>query len=271
MAAISGTFKTSARYIGYRPPADNSRNWGTGVDPDHGRSDLPDLGFPSPVEPAFRNWTPPYLEDYFDPAADDLPYLPQREQEPAGHDVPSVPSGYIRDDASQAANGAARMVGRGANTSVGRPTGRRDYGETNVTEMRRSLPPLRGEPGPLTGQALRALRGRNSLEVNNPGSPEVSFSGNYVRQGQEIYRLTNRPMPRRGLSHTKRPLYVNVAATAIDSPGVESPYSSAFSSAPNMSVGPPVPFLRRQPRPMDEDAVQDGTELYEEPITRWGL
>lgn len=273
MPPISGSFKGSSNYVGYRPSADLSRNWGTGVDVDHNRTDQPDPGFPGPAHPPYVQWVPPYIEDFFNPAADDLPYLPAREQEPKGHDVPGVPSGYIGDDESQAKNNQARSVNLGANTSVGRPTGQRSFGETNRSPLTESLPPARGE-GEVTGQALRALRGRNSLAVNNPGSPEVNFSGNYVRQGRELSRLTNRPMPRTDLTHTKRALHLNLAETAGNRPGVESPYSSSVASTPVMSVGAVFPFMRRQPRQWDEDVVRDGTEVdYDETsdYQSWGL
>lgn len=277
---ISGSWKASPRatgaYVdrvgGYR------RNWGVSVDPDHNRSDLPDPGFPAPVPPppGTRTWVPPFIEDFFDPEGDPLPYFPAAEQEPAGHDVPYAPSGGVRPGTP-----ADRVAGllheryRGADTSRDRPMVARQWDERYVTEMRTSLPATpQGTSGSLTGQALRALRGRNSLAVNNPGDPAINFSGNYVRQGNEIYRWTHRRMPYNTITPTMRVLHGNWAAAPQETTPVASPYTSYLPGGRGLTqgVGPQTPFMRREPRPWDEDAVRDGSEETGDPdYVTWGL
>jgi hypothetical protein len=264
MAPISGSFKNSPKATGY-VPKDNTRNWGTGVDPGHDRADMPDLGTPPPVRHA-KLLPPEYIEDYYDPERDEPPYFALKDQEPAHfddpdqHDVETLPWGVPDNDRLRQISGRLHSIRRGAQWAYRTASMvDRDVTTRNVTERLQSLPPggMPQQGGPITGGALRALRGFNSLPVNNPGSPDVSYSGNYTRQGWEISRWTNRRMGRRGISHTKRQLHVNVAATAIDTPPHPGPYSSPFASYGDFAVGMQRPAQRREPRPWDEDQVED--------------
>lgn len=257
------------RIGGYR------RNWGVGVDPDHERSDTPDPGFPAAVPHAGPpTWVPPFIEDFYDPEGDPLPYFPLVEQEPPGHDVPNVPNGGVPARLADEQANAARSVYRGADTSRGRPMVARQWDERYGSELRPSFGQTpQGTTGPLEGQALRALRGRNSLPINNPGDPAVNFSGNYVRSGREQYRTTDRKMPYNQITPTMRVLHLNVAAGERPTTPIESPYTSYLpGGVGDMPVGPQTPYMRREPRPWDEDAVRDGTEDSEpDEYQSWGL
>lgn len=275
---ISGTWKKSPRATGayvdrvgaYR------RNWGAPADPDHSRPDDPDPGFPAMVPPpGGKTWTPPFIEDFFDPDADALPYFPAAEQEPPGHDVPNVPNGGVLPHTADRQANAARAQYRGADTSRNRPVVARQHDQRYVSELRRSGPATpQGTEGGLTGQALRALRGRNSLAVNNPGDPSIPGSGNYVRQGGELYRWAHRRMPYNTITPTMRVLHGNWAATAAETDPAESPYTSYLPGGRGITRGngPQIPFMRREPRPWDEDVVRDGTEFPDSgEFQSWGL
>lgn len=270
---ISGTWRQSPRYAGYRPDVrGTARNWGTGVDPDHGDRTMPH-GHPPPP-PVHRLQPPPFIEDMFNvsrqppswPDADtesgDYRGYARVEDSLAQHDVPTLPWGVRDDDRlrrmSDAAHSAQkRILPSQMATKVAR--GVRDRIESVRLQ---SLPqtPM-GTGGVITGQALRSLRGRNSLVVNNPGTEDgPSGSGNYVRQGWELSRWTDRPMRRRGLSHTKRVLHVNTAEVGADAPGLPGPYASPFPQWGSLRVGTARPGVRREPRPWDEDVATDFTE-----------
>jgi hypothetical protein len=278
---ISGTWKASPRATGAYVDriGGYARNWGVSADPDHNRTDIPDPGFPAMVPPpGGRTWTPPFMEDYFDPEGDPLPYFAATEQEPAGHDVPKPPNGGVLPHTADLEANAARSVYRGADTSRNRPMVMRQADERNISELRRSGPatPLGVEgTGTLTGQALRAVRGRNSLAPNNPGSPEVNFSGNYVRQGQELYRWAMRKMPYNTITPTMRVLHGNWAAGDRETDPIDSPYTSYLPGGRGLTQGngPQTPYQRREPRPWDEDAVRDGTEGDQgsDEYLSWGL
>lgn len=274
MARLSGNL---ARTATPTAPRDNSRNWGTGVDPGHETADVPDLGTPPPVPYIYRE-VPPHLQDFFDPEQAEPPYIPEIDQEPAHfddpeqHNPPTLPRGVKDDDRLRQLSGRLHSVNKGAMRAYSATKVDRDWTTRNETLREQSLPgtdPAQGTG--ITGNALRALRGRNSLAVNNPGSPEVSFSGNYVRQGYELSRVTNRRMDRRGLTHTKRELHLNLATTAVDTPPHPGPYSSPFRSFADLSKGAQLPWMRREPRPWDEDAVSDGSAQPSERLHSWGL
>lgn len=280
MAPISGSWKASPNTTGAYVDRIGSarRNWGVPADPDHLRIDTPDEGFPPMVPPpGGRTWTPEFLEDYYDPEADPLPYFPAVEQEPAGHDVPFAPSGGVRPGSLADREAQALHTRyRGADTSIGRPRVARQYDERYVSEMRRSGPAteLGAAGGSLTGQALRAVRGRNSLSVNNPGDPAVNFSGNYVRQGNELYRWTHRKMPMNTITPTMRVLHGNWAAGDRETTPVASPYTSYLPGGRGLTrgIGAQIPYMRREPRPWDEDAVRDGSEdSGTDEYVSWGL
>ncbi len=271
--AISGSFKTSARYVGYRPDTrGTARNWGTGVDPDHSDRTMPH-GHPAPA-PVHRLESPPFIEDMFNPSRTP-PYFGDADTESgdmagtrpveaslAQHDVPTLPWGVRDDDRLRQMSGRAHMAQKRVFPSQMATRVARGFMDRIETVRLQSLPqtPM-GTGGVITGQALRSLRGRNSLAVNNPGTEDgPSGSGNYVRQGWEISRWTNRPMRRRGITHTKRELHVNTAETGVDSPGMPGPYTSPFSSFGSLRVGTARPGVRREPRPWDEDVATDFTD-----------
>jgi hypothetical protein len=153
----------------------------------------------------------------------------------------------------------------------------RQYDERNTSELRRSGPAteLGAAGGSLTGQALRAVRGRNSLSVNNPGDPAVNFSGNYVRQGQELYRWAQRKFPMKTITPTMRVLHGNWAAGDRETTPIDSPYTSYLPGGRGLTrgMGAQIPYMRREPRPWDEDAVRDGSEAPEDTAdyVSWGL
>lgn len=274
-APITGSFKTSERYVGY-PQADNARNWGEGVDPRHVDRTLPDQGTPPPA-PVHRLEIPPFIEDQVDlsrmpPAWPDADTETAPYDSPGQHDPATLPWGVRDDDRLRALSGRLHAAQARVLPSQAATTVAWDFTTRNETLREQSLPPSSAaQGGPISGQALRALRGRNSLPVNNPGSPDISFSGNYVRQGWEISRITNRRMPRRGISHTKRELHLNLADTALERPGQPGPYTSGFGSFARLNVGPTRPAQRREPRPWDEDVVTDYEDAAAAGYSSWGL
>lgn len=270
---ISGQWKQSPRFASYRPDArGTARNWGVGVDPGHSDRTMPH-GHPLPP-PVTRLEIPPFIEDMFD-VSRQPPAWPDYDTESgdmagtrpvhlslAQHDVPTLPRGVPDNDRLRRLSHAAHSAKRRMFPSQTATMVSRGFQDKIETVRLQSLPqtPM-GTGGVITGQALRALRGRNSLAINNPGLEDgPSGSGNYVRQGWEISRWTDRPMRRRGITHTKRELHVNVAETGVDSPGMPGPYTSPFNSFGSLRVGPAKPGVRREPRPWDEDVATDFTE-----------
>lgn len=269
--AISGTWQASARAQTYRP-GDTTRNWGEGVDPRHGVRPAVDASYPRPA-PVHRLEIPPFIEDQVDPNRTP-PAWPDDDTESgdyggsrpphqtlAQHEGPALPWGVKDTWRLRQLSGVLHSRQRRRFPSQSATKVDRDFTTRNQTVREQSLPPsAAAQGGPISGQALRALRGFNSLPVNNPGDPDVSFSGNYVRQGWNISRWTDRRMPRRGLTHTKRELHLNLADVALNVPGKEGPYTSPFDSYPRLSVGPLRPGVRREPRPWDEDVADDFTD-----------
>lgn len=278
--AYSGRFRKSVApdYSGTHP---SRLNWGTGADPGHANPNWgSDQGFPALKNPSLPE-TPEHVEDSFDPESAESPYFMPTDREPRGHDgYGPAPSRF--DPYREIANDNARHEANyGAELKNTQPMVARDVTQTYGSPRTQSLPPSQGDGDQgLTGQALRALRGHNALAENNPGSPEVNFSGDYTRQGWEISRLADRRMPRRRLTHTKRDLHLNLAATAAEtkpqSGANYSPYSSAFLGGIGQVVsGISSPMQRREPRPWDETAVTDGTEdsygYDTDQYSAWGL
>lgn len=283
-APISGTWRRSGRYVGYRPDArGTARNWGVGADPDHAdRSDL-DPGTPPPA-PVARLEIPTFIEDMADvhrtppawPDADtesgDMAGTRPVHQSLAQHDAPTLPWGVRDTDRLRQISGRLHAAQRRVFPYM--MATRVDRSRDTVYESTRlqSLPPsAAAQGGPISGQALRALRGRNGLPINNPGDPEVSFSGNYVRQGWDLSRWTERKMWRRSITHTKRELHVNIAETGAEAPGMPGPYTSPFPSWARLRVGTAKPGARREPRPWDEDVVDDFTAVEVTGYSSWGL
>lgn len=253
---------------------DNTRNWGEGVDARHATSSAPDMGTPPPVSHV-KLEVPAWIEDMVD-LSREPPYWPDDDTETAQyddvqqHNVAHLPYGVPDNDRLRQESGIIHSVKKRVMPYRRATMVARDFTTKNESIRLESLPQSR-QDGALTGFALRALRGRNSLAVNNPGNPDVSYSGNYVRQGWELSRVTNRRMPRRGLSHAKRQMHVNVAQTAIDTPGHAGPYSSAFSNFGNFAKGAQKPGVRREPQPWDQDLADDFSADETPGYNSWGL
>jgi hypothetical protein len=256
-------------------------NWGTGVDSGHANPQWgSDQGFPSLKNPSLPE-TPEHVEDNFDPETAESPQIPFQDREPSGHDGLGTPP-FNRGNPYDviASDTAKHEDDRGATLKNSQPMVMRGVDQTFGTPREPSLPPSQsdGDSG-VSGQALRALRGFNSLAENNPGNPEVNFSGDYTRQGYEISRVTPRTMRRRTLRHTKRQLFLNLAQTALETKpqtGANySPYSSPYNGAiGRVASGISKPMQRREPRPWDQDAVTDGSDEYYQDTSQmnaWGL
>lgn len=256
-------------------------NWGTGVDPNHADPKWGnDQGFPALKNPPLPE-TPTHIEDNYDPETAESPQIPYQDREPSGHDgIGKPPSnrGNLYDVI--ASNTTRHEDNRGATLKSSMPMVMRSIDQTFATPRTQSLPPSTTNGGSgISGQALRALRGRNALAENNPGNAEVNHSGNYTRTGYEISRLTDRVMRRRTFRHTKRNLHLNLASVAVETKPQTgsnySPYSSPFNGAiGRVASGISSPMQRREPRPWDEDAVTDGTEQYYSDTSQmnaWGL
>lgn len=258
-------------------------NWGTGVDPRHDvetpHDMWTDVGFPAPVSPPFSPALPPYIEDQFNESRIPPTASSPQDLEPKGHEGCETAPWGVGDWRSQNTNNIARSKNYGsARAAVKRHQIGRDYTQQYDRGRYPSLPAKTGDV-PTTGQAIRALRGKNALDLNNPGSPEVNGSGNYRRQGMELVAWANRRMPRKNLTHTKRLLHLNLAATAVPSTPGEgedySPYSSPFAGrvTTGMIAKRQTPMMRREPRMWDEDTVTDGTDQTDESsqFHSWGL
>lgn len=262
--AISGTFKASTDAYSVRESTRGPyrANWGTGVDPGHmGTEPLPAEARPTPAPVA--DVVPVEIEDPWtvrDPAPGE-PY----DYEPPGHEgigtVPALVPGKVADEL----NGAARSIDRGANHTRRYPVVARDASETVTNGVFHTPDPRMGDRGDtgISGQALRALTGRNSLAPNNPGDPNVNFSGSYLRQGGELIRYKDRRLPTHGfLDHTKRPLHSNEAQGAKNSQPAPSAgrYGRMARNFARLDVGTTKPLQRREPRPWDEAIVGDGSD-----------
>lgn len=265
---ITGSWKNSPAATGGETQRNFQprNNWGDGVDPRHDvatpHTQWSDAD-PTMVYPDFHVEVPPFLEDSFN-ISYIPPTFPPEFSEPDGHDgIQTAPWG-VTDQRSQVTNNAARSADRGmAKWAVRRHTIGRGSTETFDSQRTQSSEaPQTDLPGP--GQAERALRGKNALALNNPGNAETNFSGNYTRAGWEQHRWTNRWMPRRTLSHTKRMLHLNLATTAMPSAAPQgdsyNPYTSPFDGRTTQMVAKRQKTMaRREPRPWDEDITTDGS------------
>lgn len=281
--AITGSWKNSPAATG----GENQRNfqprnnWGDGADARHdsrtGHDQWSDIGFPGPVVPPFHEEVPIQIEDQFN-ISQQMPQYPAPFEEPKGHDgIATAPWG-VNEFRSQEANNAARSVDRGmpkffqTREMVGR-----SVTQTFDSQRQQSLD-YNPNDKVADGQSTRALRGKNALNLNNPGSEDAAGSGNYRRRGWEQVRFTNRWMPRRTMTHTKRALHLNLAAIAKPSAASEgdsySPYDSPFDGrVTSMNVGTQAPMARREPTAWDDTAVTDGTDQTNDnyQFNSWGL
>lgn len=264
---ISGSFKASP---GYAAEQGRTReNWGQGVDPGHEDPSLPDYGSTGMAAPPPMPGTPDYLvAGVYEPGIyplKDPPYFPPVDAEPAGHDGYGYPAWGVPDDErSRSEATAARDQDRGAQVYRYVTKVFRDWTQTFETARTQSLAPPADGTGGALGEARRALRGFNALALNNPGSAEENYSGNYIRQGWEISRWTNRTVRRTGLTHTRRPIHLNLANVAHETEPQEgadySPYGSPFVSRARVTSGISTPVQRREPRPWGEDATVDAAD-----------
>jgi hypothetical protein len=269
---FSGKFVRDTTVTTNRPAREN---WGTGVDPRHSQGAMgSDQGFPalknvpSPVVPGV-------VVDSYDPSGTNAnPNMLAPEREPRGHEGVGTPPhsadkyAEIRSDTRRHLDNLGATLKNTAHMTM------RSFTQTFASPRVESLPVSTDDgSASATGAARRALRGFNSLAANNPGSPTVNYSGNYIRQGMELYRWTNRRMPRRTPKHTQRPIYLNVASTAhvTTAPlGVNySPNGSPYPSVASMQTGTQRPMVRREPRIWDENARTDGTEQGAEQYLNW--
>lgn len=260
---------------------DARENWGTTADPGHSDASWgKDQGFPSLKKPHVGT-VPVNVEDHYDPAGvnADTSVLPP-EREPKGHDGSGTPPRSSNNYDEINADTRRHEENFGATLKNTAVKVMRSVTQTFASPLLESLPPATDDTSAsATGQARRALRGDNALAENNPGSATVNYSGNYIRQGKQLFRWTDRRMPRRGLTHTQRPIYLNVASTAHVTTSPQgsnySPYGSPFASVARVTSGTARPMQRREPRKWDESAVTDGSEdMYAADTSQfnsWGL
>lgn len=270
--AFSGNWKNSpAALQGEQFRAFTPReNWGTGADERHsertGHDVWSDMPYSDPTTPQFQEEIPVEIEDSYD-VSRIPPTLPSPlDGEPKGHDGINTAPWGVGPWRAQETNNIARETDRGLPRFFQtRETVMRGVTQTYDRGRYPSLPASDNNGGTKAeGQALRAMRGRNALAINNPGSAEGPDTGNYRRQGMEVVAWTNRWMPRRTLTHTKRALHLNLAAVAKPSAAPQgdaySPYTSPYDGrTTSLSVGTQRGMERREPRPWDEDTRTDGS------------
>ena len=253
-------------------------NWGTTADPGHA---VPtwgdDQGFPA-LKQFRKGVTPANVEDHYDPNGVNAdPNILPPEREPSGHGGTGSPSrtsneyDNIRSDTQRHSTDLGAMLLNTATIVMRSVTAR--FGSPLI----QSLPPQTDDASASsTGEARRALRGFNSLAENNPGSPTENNSGNYIRQGRELFRINDRSMPTRTLTHTYRPVYLNLAKTANETTSPQgtsySVISSPYTSVAALNVGTQRPMARREPRMWDESAVTDGSgDTDTSQFVSWGM
>lgn len=254
-------------------------NWGTTADPGHAQPTWgKDQGFPA-LKDFRKGVTPENVEDKYNPSGVNAdPNILPPDHEPKGHDGVGAPSrtsntyDNIRSDTAKHSISLGAMMLNQATIVMRSITAR--FGSPLVESLG---PQTDDASASSTGEARRALRGFNSLAENNPGSPYENYSGNYIRQGRELIRINDRSMPTRTLTHTYRPVYLNVAKTANETTSPQgtsySVYSSPYTSVAALNVGTQRPMQRREPRNWDESAVTDGSEYAADTsqFASWGM
>jgi hypothetical protein len=245
---------------------ESRNNWGTGVDPGHSDGAMgTDQGFPALTNPYVPS-TPDNVLDSYDPSGVNAsPNMLPADREPSGHAGTGSPSRTSNKYDEIASDTRRHEENYGATLKGTEPMVMRSVTQTFGSPLIESLPTATDDASAsATGEARRVLRGFNSFAQNNPGSPTENYSGNYIRRGKQLFRFTDRRMERRGLTHEKRPVYLNVATTARVTNGPQgvnySPYGSPFTSVAKLTSGPARPMARREPRQWDETAVTDGSE-----------
>ncbi len=260
--SYSGNLVRTTANTNFKP----RENWGTTADPGHSQRGWgEDQGFPSLKQ--FRTGTVPAgLEDSYNPTGTNAdPYVLPAEREPRGHESPGSPSRTSNEYDNIRSDTQRHSIDLGATLKNTATIVMRSVTAVFGSPLVPSLPQSTDDASASSsGEARRALRGFNSLALNNPGSPTENYSGNYFRQGRELVRINDRSMPTKTLTHTFRPVYLNVATTAKEttSPqgGSYSIYSSPYKSVAAIQAGALSPMQRREPRAWDESAVTDGSE-----------
>lgn len=190
--------------------------------------------------------------------------------DPQTHDAGEpMPYGAGRSYAgNRAAANAARSVDRNAAQSrLTRPL-EADDGVRSGTESH-------GGTALDIGQ-VRALRGDNSLPLNNP---DGDGAGGPMRQGTRVQRWYTRRIRQRGQwRHDYRPARGRLAGQAVNSPALAtsnrntSPFGTLDSARYRTQS---APSLRRTPRPWTEDVTSDGgpdpVSAAGQGLTGWGL
>jgi hypothetical protein len=273
--AIRGTFKRNIPVNSNRP---TRLNWGQSADSRHSSSATGnDHGFPAPTNAPIK-LVPANLIDGYDPEGINAKYTQPSEREPSGHGGTGKPPRSANPYEQQRADGARHQENFGATLKNTAAMVMRSITQTFGSPLVESLPPAPDDTASLTGGARRALRGFNGYALNNPGDPLVNGSGNYVRRGRELFRLTDRSMKPVSLSHTKRPIYINLAQSALVTQGPSgrqySPNTSPYTSVGQFRAGTEKPMLRREPPMWDQSAVSDGSESLASDSSQylsWGL
>jgi hypothetical protein len=120
--------------------------------------------------------------------------------------------------------------------------------------------------GPIELPALAGggQRGLNSYAVNNP--PLESYGGRGYRQGWVEQFAVDRKMYDPTRVHDERMITANTATVLEDQPVPDNagPYNEPFGTFARAFTRPQTPLMRRQPPPMDQSIMTDGTdELYD--------
>lgn len=190
-----------------------------GVDPSHLRPDLPDPGQVPAGYPRV-DYPPTFITQPQDDAYAhelDTPGL-ILDYEPRAHDV-GDPDAYqvapMPGVPEPPPSSLAHLVDRGLPARMlYAPPSTRAVDERWKTE--------RWEQGEVqTGSTTSALRGTNSLPVNNPEGFRIGWS---------VKRFMHRDMPHEEFTHTERILHPAGAASAVDSPAMTAAQSNRYTS-----------------------------------------
>lgn len=254
----SGAWRNNTGYV------DRSAPPAPGVDPRHG---LPDLRDPGQVPAGYPrvDYAPTFLTEPVDDAyvyAVDTPGL-VLDVEPITHDADDPDTYQVApmpgvDEPPPQSPAHARDRGMPARMYYNLPMQR---ASDEVWETKRH------EQGEIqTGSTTSALRGANSLPVNNPEGFRIGWS---------IKRWANREMFHNYWPHTERILQPSGAAKAAYSPAMTAAQSNRYTSPfPSKSFwgsrAQQFPLLRRQPPDSwDVDQTNDGlNQAYDIP-TDW--
>lgn len=235
-----------------------------GVDPSHLRPDMPDPGQVPAGYPRV-DYAPTFLTQPQDDAYAhelDTPGL-ILDYEPRAHDVgdPDVEQTAPMSGSPELPPSAlAHLIDRGlpARMLYAPPIGR---ASDEKYETRR------WEQGEIqTGSVTSALRGTNSLPVNNPEGFRIGWS---------VKRYMNRNMFHNYWPHTERILHPVTAAAAVRSPAMTAAQSNRYTSpfawiSSYTTRNLQRPLLRRQPpEAWNVDQVDDGMADSSDVASDW--